>query len=178
MNELSGPVPKKQTFVQTERKAHLALGKLAIKHPSAAAILHQLIALMDRQCAVCLSHKTLSDMLGIHQTTVKKAMKVLKDGNWIQVVQIGQNGTVNAYIVNSRVAWADKRDNLKLSRFHAVIVANAEDQTEQTLEGPELKKVPLIYPPDETPLPTGEWPNSETGYLEGIEPTAEGWPEE
>nr|AGL76965.1 putative replication protein [Paracoccus marcusii] len=50
----------------------------------------------------------------------------------VQVVRIG-TGRECAYVLNDRVAWADKRDNLRLSRFSAEIVADAEDQSEHTL---------------------------------------------
>lgn len=169
-------VPSRQTFVQTDRKAHLALGKLAVKHASAAAILHQLIGLMDRKCAVCISHQTLAEMLGIHLTTVKKSMKVLREGNWIQQIQIGKSGTVNAYVVNSRVAWADKRENLRLAHFSAQIIANASDQDQATLEPTEMRKVPLIHPPEEA-LPTGEWPPESQTQIPGMEAVAKGMPE-
>jgi len=167
--------PNRQTFVQTERKAHIALGKLTAKHPSAGMVLNTLVGLMDRQCAVCISHDTLSKMLDVHPNTVKRGIKVLKEGNWIQQIQLGPRGTVNCYLVNSRVAWADRRDNMKLSRFHAVIIADADDQDEQTmsLKVKDMQKVPFVVPPEEV-LPSGDWPNGETGYLEGTEPIATG----
>ena len=173
----SSPTPKKQTFVQTERAAHLAWGKLSAHKPMAACCLHQLIALMDRQNTVCIAHKTLAKMLNIHIRSVNRGVKYLEENGWIQRIQMGSTASVNAYSINSRVAWADKRDNKKFSRFHAVIIADIDDQNEVALSTEELKKVPLIYPPDEIPLPTGEWPEGETGFLEGTEPTAEGWPD-
>lgn len=169
--------PSRQTFVQTERKAHINLGKLTMKHPTAGAILNTLVGLMDRQCAVCIAHETISKMLGgIHRTTIIKAMKVLKEGNWIQQVQIGRRGTVNVYLVNSAVAWADRRDNLKLSRFHATIIADAADQDQETLDlkFEDMQKVPFVVPPEEH-LPSGDWPVGEQTQLPGIETVGKGW---
>jgi cobalamin biosynthesis protein CbiG len=177
MTKSQTAVPKRQTFVQTERTAHIALGKLAVKYPSAAAVLHSLIGLMDRQCAICISHQTIAEMLGIHLTTVKKAMKILKERNWIQQVQLGPSGTVNAYLVNSRVAWADRRANLRMARFSAVIIANPKDQDEATLSLADMRKVPLIYPPEEA-LAHGEWPQGEQSQLPGFETVARGFPED
>ena len=171
--------PRRQTFVQTERQAHIALAKLSAKHPSAGMIMNLLVGLMDRQCAVCIAHETLSKMLGVHRNTIKRGLGVLKKGRWIQQVQIGQRGTVNVYLVNSAVAWADRRDNLKLSRFHAVVIADADDQDEETLDlqFDDMQKVPFVVPPEE-PLPSGDWPLGTQTQLPGIEAVATGWPDE
>ena len=173
--ELRPAVPARQTFVQTDREAHVQWGRLAVKRPMAAAVMHQLVALMDRKSAVAISHATLATLVGIHQTTVKQALKYLRENNWLQQVQLGKRGTVNVYVVNSRVAWADYRDNLNLAAFDARIVADAQDQDASTLAVADLRKIPIIHPPEEA-LPEGEWPAGETGYLDGLEPVARGLP--
>ena len=167
------PVPNKQTFAQVDRKALSKLSKLTVKQPTAGAALSAMVALMDRRNAVCVSHKTLAKMLGVHQATMKRAIQVLKDGKWIQQVQLGATGSVNVYVINSRVAWADRRENLRLAMFNAVIVADAEDQDEMTLSTDELLKVPMIYPP-ELPLPTGEIDVGDQHDLPGFEPVIKG----
>lgn len=173
---MQSPVPRKQTFAQVDRKALAALSKLTVKQPTAGAALAAMVALMDRRNAVCISHKTLANLLGVHQTTIKKAVKVLKDGKWIQQIQLGRSGTVNAYVINSRVAWADKRENLRLSLFDAVIVADAEDQDQRTLSNEELRKVPLIHPP-ELPLPTGVVDMGDQDFFDGMEYVLKGVPD-
>lgn len=173
---LKPAVPKRQTFVQTERAAHVEWGRLVMSKPAAAAVMHQLIALMDKTNAVAISHSTLAELIGVHQTTVKKALKYLREHRWVQVVQLGPRGTVNVYVVNDRVAWADYRDNKRLSIFSARIVASAAEQDEVTLSTKALRKVPIIHPPEKA-LPSGEWPPGSQPTLEGMEPVAEGWPE-
>ena len=138
----------------------------------AAAVLHQLIALMDRRNGVVVSQATLAKIVGCHRTSLKRALKYLSEYGWVQIVKIGKAGTVNGYIVNDRVGWADYRDNLRLSRFSAVIVADEAEQDELTLSSEILQKVPIIHPPEEA-LPSGEWPRGETGYLDGLEPVIE-----
>ena len=135
----------RNTWVQTERAAHEAWAKLTMDSPKAAAVMHHLVANMGHQNAVVISQKTLSKMLGCSLRTVKYAVADLVDGNWVQVVQIGQHGTINAYVVNSTVAWVESRDQLhRLSIFHATVVADAEDQTEETLSRSNLRKLPII----------------------------------
>jgi len=169
--------PKKQTFVQTERDAHVQWGRLVMSKPVAAAVMHQLVALMDRQNAVAISHQTLAELVGCHYTTVKNALRYLEDHRWVQVLRIGKRGTVNAYVINERVGWCDYRDNKRLAIFSARIIADAEDQSEAALSKDKLRKVPIIHPPEQA-LPSGEWPPGEQAQLPGMEAVAEGWPDE
>src|SRR3546814_6712951 len=53
---------------------------------------------------------------------------VLAEDRWIEIRQIGENGTVNAHIINHRVAWSGKRDGLRYSLFSA---ARSEEHTSE-----------------------------------------------
>ncbi|WP_332105345.1 hypothetical protein [Acetobacter aceti] len=46
-------------------------------------------------------------MAGCGLNTLKRALSVLREGNWIEVRQIGPTGTACAYVVNDRVAWSE-----------------------------------------------------------------------
>jgi len=171
-------VPSRQMWVQTQREAHVEWGKLVLNNPTAAAVMHQLVAVMDRQNAVAISHGTLAELVGIHQTTIKKALKYLRDNRWIQVIQLGQRGTVNAYVINTEVAWADYRENKKLAIFSARIVADAADQDVAALNPKKpLRKIPIIYPPEEA-LPVGDLKPGDQASLPGFEPVVVGSPSE
>lgn len=163
----SGP----RQWVQTDRAAHEAWGRLAMSKPRAAALLHHLIATMGHQNAVVVPQKVLAKMVGCNERTVRRALDDLVEGNWIQVIQIGHAGTVNAYVVNAAVAWGEKREHIgRLAVFHARVVADAEDQPEGALERKELRRIPALYP-GEAQLPTGEGeePPSQPA-LPGMEP--------
>ncbi len=164
----------RNTWVQTERAAHEAWAKLTMQSPKAAAVMHHLVANMGHQNAVVIAQKTLAKMLGCSLRTVKYAVADLVDGNWVQVVQIGQHGTINAYVVNSSVAWGESRDHIgRLSVFHAAVVADAEDQSPETLERSDLRKLPIIYPPEEA-MPHGDGEPGAQMCLPGMEPVIEG----
>ena len=166
----------RNTWVQTERKAHEAWAKLTVQSPKAAAVMHHLVANMGHQNAVVIAQKTLAKMLGCSLRTIKYAVADLVDGNWVQVVQIGQHGTINAYVVNSAVAWGESREQMgRLSVFHAAVVADAEDQTEETLGRKELRKLPIIYPPEQAIMHGDGEPGAQT-ILPGFEPVIEGLP--
>jgi hypothetical protein len=161
-------VPKRQEFVQIERAALHEWARWVMKHQRAASVLGHMVALMDKQAAVVISHKTLGKLCGCSQPTIKRALAELEKGNWIQVVRIGQTGSVNGYVVNAKLAWCDLRDNLKMALFSARIVADAEDQTEQTLSAKKLRRVPMLHPPEQA-LPAGEWPINAQTQLPGLE---------
>lgn len=164
-----GAGPKK--WVQTERAAHEAWGRLAMRSPIASAVLHRLVAVMGHQNAVVIPQKTLAKLVGCNERSIRNAMNILESERWIQVIQIGPRGTVNAYVINDQVAWGEKREYLpRLSVFSAAIVADEEDQSEYTLLPGTLRRIPALYP-GEAQLPTGEGedPPSQPA-LPGMEP--------
>ncbi len=91
-------------WVQTERKAHEAWAGLIARKPTAAMLLHHLVAQMGHQNAVVVSQKTLSKLIGRSLRTVQYAVKDLVAERWISVVKLNGPGTVSAYVVNDRVA--------------------------------------------------------------------------
>jgi len=159
-------------FVQTEREAHEAWVHLIRKKPRAAMVMHKLVANMGSQNAVVVSQRTLAKMLEIHERTVRRAIRDLEEGRWIQVVKIGA-GREAAYVINDRVAWAQKRGmRVHVSLFSAQIIADADDQPEKTLKEPQapLRRIPVLYPGEhQVPHGPGENPPSQA-ILEGMEP--------
>ena len=79
---------------------------------------------MDQSAAVVASYATLAKICGFSVATVRRAVDDLKSRQWIQVVQIGGKGAANAFVVNSRVAWAANRDMLPLAAFTARVLAS------------------------------------------------------
>ena len=143
------------TWVQTERKAHGAWATLIGSKPKAAQLMYLLVANMDKKGAVIVSQKVLAEMMSVHYNTIKKSIKELKEGNWIDVVRVGsERGGVNAYLVNRRVAWADKRDNQRYAAFDARVIVSAEEQDINVLENKQpLRQLPQL---GELQMPTGD----------------------
>lgn len=147
----SGP----KTWVQTERAAHEAWARLSLRSPRAAALMHHLVANMGPQNAIVVNQRTLSKMLGCTVRTVQRAVADLVADKWIQAINLGGAGTVNAYVVNDQVAWGEKRDmRPHLSVFSARVIADFDDQDASTLERIGLRKLPMLYP-GEAQLPAG-----------------------
>jgi len=170
------PRPGRQ-FVQTDRATHEAWAKLIMKNIRSAQLMHVLCAQMDDTTnAVVITQKTLANIMGCSVRTVRNALSPLIEGRWLQVVQLGHAGTVNAYIVNSAVGWTKGRDELHLSAFHARVIADAKDQNPETVAMTgKLRTLPLLYPPEEA-LPAGEGEPGAQVALPGFEPVLHGAP--
>ena len=142
------------TWVQVEKRALEKWAKLTFRHQRAAALMHVLVSRVGRHNAVVVSQPILAKICGCNPRTIRRAIKVLVEQNWIEVRQIGPAGTVNAYVINDRVAWSGKRDGIRYSLFSAaVLVADNEQVDRDTLsEQPPLEQVPYV---GEQQLPTG-----------------------
>lgn len=156
------------SWVQTERAGHEAWARLGIRSPIAAAILHTLIARMGNQNAVVISQKTIAGLIGVTDRSVRSAIQLLTAERWMQVVRLNGPGTVCAYVVNSAIAWSEKREKLHLSTFSATVVADADDQF--SIDHSELRQIPTLFV-GERQLPTGpgEEPPSQPS-IPGLEP--------
>jgi hypothetical protein len=163
-------VSVRKTWVQTERAAHEAWAGLIARKPRAAMLLHHFVALMGERNAVVISQKTLAKMLGVTDRTVRSALADLVAERWISVVKLNGPGTVSAYVVNDRVAWGERRNNLPLSVFSATVVADQEDQDAALLGHGDLRRIPSLYPGErQLPSGAGQEPPSQPS-LGGLEP--------
>lgn len=161
------------TWVQTERAAHEAWAGLIGRKPKAAQLLHLLVANMGRDGAVVTSQATLATLMGVSVNTVKRSLTVLGAENWVDIVRVGsERGGVNAYVVNRRVAWADKRSNQRYAAFDARILVSTDEQDASTIavDRPNLRQLPSLSPGD-LQLPAGDGlkpPNQPS--IDGLEP--------
>lgn len=144
---------RRNTWVQVERSALEAWAVLTQRAPRAAGLLQVIVAHMNEQAALVASRGTLAKMLGCSEATIKRAVSDLKEGNWIEVIQVGGKGGVNAYVVNSRVAWATNRERLPSAIFTATVIASADEQDE--IQTTPLRSIPTLYP-GERMLPVGD----------------------
>lgn len=135
------------TWVQAERAALEKLAHLMRENPRAANLLIMLVSKMDERGAIVMSQQTLATFCKCSLATIKRAVSDLTKGNWIQTVSIGSGrGSTLAYVVNSRVAWADSRDNLKYAYFNARVLVSEEDNP--VLGTGPLNQIPALGPDD------------------------------
>ena len=160
---------KQKGWVQTERAAHEEWAALILRKPIAGALLHRLCSAMGHLNAVVVSQTILSQLLGVSVRSIQRAISDLQKEKWLQVVRIGK-GKEAAYVVNDYVAWAQPRDELRLSTFSAKVIVSADDQSKQTLDNAALRRIPVVFQ-NERQLPAGAGapPPSQT-IFEGMEP--------
>lgn len=170
-------LPEKRTrgsWIQTQRAAHEQWAQfLALRGATAASrVMHLLLARMSDHNAVVVSQKTLAALLQCDERTVRRAIAMLRSHNWIDVCQIGDRGTVNAYVINDRVAWFGAREGARYSLFSATVIASETEQPEHdNLDSREpLHKLPRMFP-GEQQLPVGDGlPPPSEPTLPGMEP--------
>ena len=145
-------------FVQTDLATHEAWSKLTMEKPAAAALLHKLIVLADRDNLVVASHAALAEQLGVSAMTIRRAIKALREGDWIDSAQVGGAGTVNAYVLNSTVAWRKRRDGLRYAAMRGTVLLSGSEQSGRVLSQQARRlrhQVPGLLA-DEIQLPGGE----------------------
>ena len=133
------------SFVQWDKRTISMHRELVMKSPISAVVLDILIEQMDNQNAVVCSYKTLENLTGKSKPSVSRALKVLKEDRWIQVVKVGN---VNAYVVNSSAFWQTKIEKKVYAKFSATILACSDEQEPATLaiKKGDLKEIPIVRP--------------------------------
>lgn len=127
--ELLDDPHRRGTWVQSERKALQLLADLNRENPKAAGLMLVLMANMDNKGALVASQQTLAEFCQCGLNTIKRSIAVLVAGNWIETTSIGKGrGSTLAYIINKRVAWADKRKNMEYAVLDAKLILSKKDQ--------------------------------------------------
>lgn len=147
----------KGTWVQTDRAAHEAWAQfLSLPGATAASrVLHLLIADMGDRNRIVISQGALAQRLNVDPRTVRRAVALLREHNWIGTANIGgAKSGVQVYYINSRVAWQGPRDGIRYSLFEASVYLSQDEQDAAIEDAPELHRIPSLYP-GERQLPGG-----------------------
>lgn len=138
-------LPKNMDFVQVSRADMRAIAELGAKNSIALKLLMTFAQTMDRQNAVMISFKAMEEIMGKSRPTLDRAIRLLKEDNWLQVVKVG---TANAYVLNSAVFWPDSNDKRSMTNFTARIVTtlNEQDMDLRKNRNVRLKRTPTIVP--------------------------------
>lgn len=142
---------KNQDFVQFSRKVMAAHRQLIKTSPVAAEVLSLLVESMNKQNAVVCSYKFLMEVTGYSRTTLHRAIKLLQEEKWMQIVKLG---TANAYVINSAAFWSSHANGKQYSVFHATVIAAASEQDKSIddMRGIKLKKPPRWNTLSEFPI--------------------------
>ena len=127
--------------------------------------LYYLVEHMGRTTnAVVCSYTTLCEITGVSRPTVGRAIKLLKDDQWIDTVKIGN---ANAYCVNERVFWQAGRNQKKirdlLSNSYRICHRSGERFPRKAKQ--KLTYIPIIESSDIPTTGTDELPPPDQGDL-------------
>lgn len=124
---------------------------MASRAPSASLVFWTLVKLMSKQNAVMISQESLAKLAKLSMPTVKRAVKLLRTEQWMEVHKIG---TQNVYRVNAGVIWQDKLDG-KWAAYNARVIVNFDEQDDMTKTmGPiRTRHIPLVEADDMTASP-------------------------
>ena len=115
-------------FVQLSKIYMDETVSLANHAPAAFMVLMTLVKQMNKANSVMISNESLERICGVSNSTIKRAIKILREQQWIDVLKVG---TSNVYRVNSNVFWQDRADG-KWASFQAQVVLNFDEQDETT----------------------------------------------
>ncbi|MBM4964554.1 plasmid replication initiation protein, partial [Vibrio parahaemolyticus] len=88
------------------------------------------------------SYKTLQEVTGYSRPSVGRAIKTLKDMNWIDSVKVG---SATAYAVNERIVWQSGKNQRRYAMFSATVVASESEQEKGFAENNhKIKHIPFI----------------------------------
>lgn len=147
--------PKNMDYVQLQRSELRAISDLGKKNSLALDLLMVFAQSMDKQNAVMISFKAMEQILKKSRPSLDRAIRVLKEDNWVQVVKVG---TANAYVINAAVFWTDYGDKKELAEFKVKVITTLEEQDKDLRKNPcvKLKKVPVISQDERVVIDTNE----------------------
>ncbi|MGL5649879.1 MAG: replication/maintenance protein RepL [Clostridium sp.] len=108
-----------KNFIQFNKASYKAEDQLLEKSATAYRVFKFLIQNMDSYNAVMCSYTVLEENLNISNSTVKRAIRLLKTEKFIDVYK---SGTSNVYCINKNIVWSSWGTNFKYAKFGANII--------------------------------------------------------
>ena len=90
----------------------------------ASGIFNFIMEHMDSRNALCCSYAVFMDYFEISKPTVTRAIKLLKDNGFIDVLK---SGTSNVYVVNTEVAWTSWNNSKQYCQFDGKILVSRKE---------------------------------------------------
>ena len=126
----------KWTQVNNDKEAQAARYWLMKENPVAYCIMDFLASNMDRLNAIICSYKVIQEKFGYSKPTVMRAIKVLKDKQYVKVVK---SGTSNIYLINKTLYWNSWGSNYAYAEFGAKIIISSSEQDKLTQNEIEIQ---------------------------------------
>ena len=105
-----------------------AIETLTKENPNAMRILLFIMKEMDGYNALVCSQQVIQDALGLSRSTVARAIRLLKNLNYIKICKAG---STNVYHLNSEIAWKSWSTNKQYAEFSARVLVSETEQDKQ-----------------------------------------------
>ncbi len=115
---------KNNNFVQLYRDNMPELRWLMKKNGIASGILFFIIEHMDNKNALACSYEVFEEYFEISRTTTYRAIKLLKDNGFIDVLKMGNS---NIYIINTEIAWTSWNNKKEFVKFEGNILISRKE---------------------------------------------------
>lgn len=115
---------KNTNFIMMYREHMPEIRWLMKKSRYASSIFNFILEHMDYNNALMCSYQIFMDYFEISQVTVARAIKLLKDNGFVDVLK---SGTSNVYIVNQEIAWSSWDNQKKYCKFNGNILISATE---------------------------------------------------
>lgn len=135
-NERKKSPYRKWIQMNNDENARKADDWLIANSPVAYRIFKFLVENMDKYNAVICSYKVMQEKFGLGQATVARAIKLLKDHKYIQVVRTGGS---NVYMINKYLYWNSWGTNYAYTEFNAKVIISASEQEKEFQEKIQLE---------------------------------------
>lgn len=128
-----------RNFLQVNQANYKAEDWLMKTSPAAYRLFRFITQNMDNYNALMCSYKVFEESLGYKQSTIFRAVKLLKEKRFIQ---IAKSGTNNIYFINKELYWHSYGIDYARAEFGAKIIISADEQekTESELIKAKAKK--------------------------------------
>lgn len=142
---------------------------LAKQNASAFKILMLMVSKMTKVNSLMISNESLEKLTGSSNSTIKRAVRHLREEGWIDVVKAGSS---NIYRINSNIFWHETADG-KWAEFPTHVVSSFDEQddiTRKRVPGRFTRQIPLVIDDDYT-----RWQNQRIdgdGQLNLLQPEA------
>ena len=93
-------------------------------HQFASSLLFFILEHMDNRNALACSYSVFEDYFGKHKTTIYRNLKILQDNGFLDILKMG---TSNVYIVNADLAWTDKNNAKKYTKYDGKILVSKKE---------------------------------------------------
>jgi len=124
---------KNSPFVQlSDPDGIKAMRLLTNANPMAANVFYLFMQHMDSQNCLIVSMDTIGGKLGISRPTVYRAVKYLKENNYIAVLK---SGTSNVYTLNANIVWKDRGDKKVEALLYGAVLLSLDEQPD------DIKKI-------------------------------------